>query len=65
MTRQHGLRAGDAKGAAQGHHSLANLDFAQTGIACALDDEFRSLQIAGEGTSQLAMEAGATILQLR
>src|SRR5882724_12372551 len=45
MTRQHGLRAADAKGEAQGHHSLAILDFAGTRIACAQDDQFRSLQI--------------------
>ena len=45
MTRQHGLRAGDPKGALQGHHSLAILDFTRTRIACAQDDDFRSLQI--------------------
>ena len=45
MTRQHGLRACDAKGASQGHHPLAILDFTRARIACAQDDEFRSLQI--------------------
>ena len=45
MTRQHGLRAGDAKGAAQGHHALADFHFTRAAVARAQDDQFRSLQI--------------------